>query len=533
MGLNTYDDLAINRQPELIFGLVGPIGVNMTEVQKCLETALRTVNYNPVNLRITEIMQMIDTGESISETSGPLDYYTSRMDYANAVRKKSVNNAALAALSILVIKDFRNKQHHLNKPLPIDESKISPLDCPLPATAYVIRQLKTKEEVALLRAVYGKKFIQVSVHADEESRLRNLSNSITIKSPEISTEEAEEISRKLIKRDLNEADQVNGQRLEKIFFLGDVFVDANSDRNIQFTVNRFIEALFGKNSISPTRDEYGSYIAASASLRSLDPSRQVGAAVFTKQGEIISMGSNEVPKFGGGTYWSDDENPHRDFDDKRMPNHVRRNRMIYDIINKLDGKGALKNRNDLVDLFNLLGDEENIELIRKIMRDEIFDSALINDITEYGRMTHAEMNAITDAARLGIPTKGATLFSTTFPCHNCAKHIVAAGISRVVYIEPYPKSQALDLNGDSISLGESEDEKVQFCNFVGISPRRYRDIFEKGKRRDALGNYKEWYEDTPAPRVLDRGAGYVLNESSAILNTLDKVSDELTLIPEE
>ncbi|MDN3612645.1 hypothetical protein QWZ16_23945 [Vibrio ostreicida] len=26
-----------------------------------------------------------------------------------------------------------------------------------------------------------------------------------------------------------------------------------------------------------------------------------------------------------------------------------------------------------------------------------------------------------------------------FPCHNCAKHIVASGIKRVVYVEPYPK----------------------------------------------------------------------------------------------
>jgi deoxycytidylate deaminase len=42
------------------------------------------------------------------------------------------------------------------------------------------------------------------------------------------------------------------------------------------------------------------------------------------------------------------------------------------------------------------------------------------DILEFGRVIHAEMSAISDAARLGRATKDATLFCTTFPCHICA-----------------------------------------------------------------------------------------------------------------
>jgi deoxycytidylate deaminase len=71
----------------------------------------------------------------------------------------------------------------------------------------------------------------------------------------------------------------------------------------------------------------------------------------------------------------------------------------------------------------------------------IKDSQLM-DILEFGRMIHAEMSAISDAARLGRETKATILFSTTFPCHICAKHIVSAGIGRVVFLEPYPKSYA-------------------------------------------------------------------------------------------
>lgn len=46
---------------------------------------------------------------------------------------------------------------------------------------------------------------------------------------------------------------------------------------------------------------------------------------------------------------------------------------------------------------------------------------------------HAEMNALMFAAKIGIATNKSTLYCTHIPCHNCLKHIIQAGISRVVY----------------------------------------------------------------------------------------------------
>ena len=93
---------------------------------------------------------------------------------------------------------------------------------------------------------------------------------------------------------------------------------------------------------------------------------------------------------------------------------------------------------------------------------------------DYIRAVHAEVAAITDAARHGSSTKATELFTTTFPCHDCAKHIVAAGIMRVVYVEPYPKSLVADLYSDSITVdGDSEcGDKVRMHPFVGIAPKR-------------------------------------------------------------
>ncbi len=58
---------------------------------------------------------------------------------------------------------------------------------------------------------------------------------------------------------------------------------------------------------------------------------------------------------------------------------------------------------------------------------------------------HAEQNAIIQAARYGININGATLYCTHQPCVICAKMIINAGISRVVYKEGYPDEFSMQL----------------------------------------------------------------------------------------
>lgn len=54
---------------------------------------------------------------------------------------------------------------------------------------------------------------------------------------------------------------------------------------------------------------------------------------------------------------------------------------------------------------------------------------------------HAEQNAISFAAKHGIRTEDADLYITLAPCVSCAKTIIASGIKRVFYKEPYDRSQ--------------------------------------------------------------------------------------------
>lgn len=57
------------------------------------------------------------------------------------------------------------------------------------------------------------------------------------------------------------------------------------------------------------------------------------------------------------------------------------------------------------------------------------------------RTTHAEQNAIVQAARFGVSTDGATLFCKMVPCYVCAKLIITAGIKRVVAEKDYHVSK--------------------------------------------------------------------------------------------
>jgi dCMP deaminase len=56
---------------------------------------------------------------------------------------------------------------------------------------------------------------------------------------------------------------------------------------------------------------------------------------------------------------------------------------------------------------------------------------------------HAEANCIAFAARYGISTEGATLFSTDSPCMECAKLIINAGIKNIFYDRDYRLQEPL------------------------------------------------------------------------------------------
>lgn len=331
--------------------------------------------------------------------------------------------------------------------------------------AYILHQFKRKEEIDLLRSIYGRLFFQISVYSRRGARVEYLSHKFG--SGSIDATQFRGQAENIIERDENESAEPHGQRVGSIFHDADLIINLDiSEPSPPEQMERFCELIFGSNKISPTKSEYGMYAAKGAALRSTDLSRQVGAAIFTTHGEVLSLGSNEVPKAGGGTYWPDE-----DFDDRDF----RRGRDVNE-----EKKRAL-----LSEIASALGNETRID---ELLANPKIKNSQLMDVLEYGRTVHAEMSAICDAARLGIRIKGAVIYCTTFPCHICAKHIVDAGLEQVIFLEPYPKSRAAGLHSDSIQVQGADRGRydrfpsVKFEHFHGVTPRRYRELFEHSAR---------------------------------------------------
>lgn len=271
-----------------------------------------------------------------------------------------------------------------------------------------------------------------------------------------------------------------------------------------------MDLIFGCPFTTPTKDEYAMFQAFTAALRSADLSRQVGAVILSENGEVIAVGANDVPCYGGGLYWTG-ENDHRDYDWGIDSNAKRRDQILSDIV-------------QLVKLKTSNGEEKDEKELLKEVREGLSHSILL-DITEFGRPVHAEMEAILSCARIGISPKMGTLYCTTFPCHNCAKHIVAAGIKRVVYVEPYPKSKAEELHSDSIEIDDDahESDKVNFVPFVGVGSRRFIDLFSMGlssgypMKRKKSGSIEkvEWKREKAKVRVPMLRTSYLERETVA------------------
>lgn len=311
------------------------------------------------------------------------------------------------------------------------------------------------------------------------------------------------MAERLIERDEIEGRVVTGQDVRDTFPLADAFVNADDKTAIESSIRRTVSILFGHPFETPTIDEMGMQYAHSASLRSSDLSRQVGYAACTNDGQVLAVGSNEVAKAGGGFYWPDSEGDARDFRvvESDEPNAEMKMSILKDLLQRLQPAGVLADTGEITD--------EMVSAIAKQLRGSRFMA-----ITEFGRAVHAEMGVITDAARRGIALRDATMYGTTFPCHHCAKHVVASGVKRLVYIEPYPKSQVARLFRDSIALESAASGKVLFEPFVGIAPPRFREFFVIPDRKDENGRIISWddIKRSALPRIQSDPRSYIRSE---------------------
>jgi len=267
------------------------------------------------------------------------------------------------------------------------------------------------------------------------------------------------------------------------FFDADLLIDAKKPLEAKRHLRRFLSLVYNHPWIPPDRAETAMMQAFVARLASSDASRQVGASIVSPSGYILSTGYNEVPMAGGGHYHNQvaKGQDHRDWVEKKNPSMKMKREM-------------------LLELLGYLGSLEGVTLPARLTHED-FDALLLSlkantsfmDILEYARNIHAEMSALIAALTLGHSLTGATLYTTTFPCHNCTKHLVGAGLTRVIYLDPFSKSRALEMFGDSVTCvrENSQDTRVLLEQFTGVAPKRYA-LFEAPQREDGLGAQAQW-----------------------------------------
>lgn len=478
----------MNKDSELVIGIVHTVGTNSSGTIECIKDSLQGFRYSTEVIKVSkDILSQFMPSER-PNLENEFDRISFYMDLGNQIRCQTEDDAIL----MKGVAAYIYANYHENN----DEA-------PQVRKAYIIDSIKHPDEVEFLRKTYGDGFHLIGISDDYEKR-----KSFLIKRKHLTEEQADE----LLRRDDNETVK-NGQHTRDAYQQSDYFINASDERNeTQESIFRLLDLLFGNAFISPTFEEYAMFRAYVASLRSADLSRQIGA-VITRNNEIIAEGVNDCPKAFGGLYWPIyqkgkviDEKDGRDYT------------LGYDS-NKREQKKIISK------ILTNLGLEENAENYKKIK------AAGIGTLTEYGRVVHSEMEALMMCARNNVSARGCEMFVTTFPCHNCAKHIIAAGIKKVVYIEPYPKSKALEFYKQEISQSEEEGEKkVLFLPFKGVGPHRFIDLFSMQStrwyariRKDADGNVIPWERNRANLRNPMSAFSYIDMEKAAYMQYSDEI----------
>jgi cytidine deaminase len=515
--------------PEMFIAIVGAVGTDMELVTNILSDVLAEAKYKSHNsdariIRLSSLLREIqdEPWSKLPEAKGtPEDVrYAAYMQAGDLLRQRLQRGDAVACLAV---GDIRGERKSCTK----DPNEACP------SRAYTLRSLKHPDEVDTLRKIYGQSFFLIGAYSPRDTRLQDLARKIAQSWHSNRTDQYLEVAQGLQTWDESGKKEIEsgadhskfGQNVRDTFPKADVFVNTSDPLGLQNEIKRFVELLFGNPFHTPTRDEYAMFLAQAVALRSASLSRQVGAVISTEDGDIIAVGTNEVPKAGGGLYWCDDEPDYRDFRLRYDTSYEMRRNTLAEVLDRLKKDGWFAQERSQRDVKDLL--EEALEGVRlpqtnKRGKAVLKDTQLMN-LIEFVRAEHAEAAALIDASRRGVPVRGCNLYCTTFPCHDCARHIVAAGIRRVYYIQPYPKSLARELHMDSIAVDNPRtgQNEVSFLPYVGIAPRLYMQVFStalfsKVDRMQEDGKVAPCKISAAKPRYAESPLSYVVKENTEL-----------------
>jgi deoxycytidylate deaminase len=486
-------DSAARFRRELVFGFVAPLGVDKPKVLDAFKTAVKDAKYRLASVDSSALLEAYRTDQK-NPQEGYLERKRALMDAGDALRSEwaRYGDKRGDAVAIAAVASIQDHRVVINGERGISEQEEAE-KTPAKEVVYLIDSLKHPHELETLRRLYGPAFVAIGLYAPPKKREGYLL---------ARARGQDALVKELIARDDRDRKEL-GQRVSDAFYICDFIVDATkSDTRIAKELKRLFRLVFGDPHTTPTRDELGLYLARAAQVRSGSLARQIGAAILRDDGSVVSVGTNEVAKpITGGQYWAEDD---KKFGGRDRVYRLRdssdefRAEMVSDALDLLAKSHALN------DKYSKMPSTERLNELY-FNDDAPLRKSKIKDNIDYIRAVHAEGAAIIDAARFGVPTRHTTMYATTFPCHECARHIVAAGIKKVVYLAPYPKSGVAQLYKDSIQVDPDErvKRKVLFRTFRGVAPPRYLDFFSVGEdaRKGRDGSPKAFDMEKAGPQL--------------------------------
>lgn len=486
---------------EIVFALCGYLGSNIKSVSDSLKYIMENdYGYKCEVIKLSKFITL-NKGDDAYNATGSPEYVRIKnlIENGNKIRSK-FGNEILAELAIQKIGLDRLTDAEKIQ----EEGEKEHLQFKSQKKCFIIESIKNPSELEVLKEVYRNLIYTIGIFSPYKIRHENL------RQKEITEQEIVE----LVDQDSQE-EKSNGQGVRKTFTKSDYFlrIDSSSQSFLSAKLKRFIHLIFETAIITPTKDETAMYLASSASANSACLSRQVGASIVDESGNVISVGWNDVPCFEGNLYTQQNsvdiqgENDYRclNFQNGKCMNDIQKDRISKNLLNELLAHECIT--------------EENKEKTLKII-----EKSRLGGLIEFSRAIHAEMHAIIiGSQKTGDKMIRGKLFCTTYPCHNCARHIVLAGITEVYFIEPYKKSLATLLHSDSISEDENDKNKVRILLYDGVSPNRYKHLFRmtENKRKDINGEILRPKLKEATPKYTETLEALYTLESTATKNLKD------------
>lgn len=237
-------------------------------------------------------------------------------------------------------------------------------------------------------------------------------------------------------------------------------------------LERLADLVTLRRRVTPSRAEYAMHAAYCSALRSAAMRGGVGAAMTDDRGEIVALGTAEVPISGGGQYWDGESNDARDVVYGVDPATATRSKTVTLLLELLSRMGTVLPSSPAQTADALLAgfdaDQDSLGVGH--------GGALAQSFESLARVVHAEMAALLSAARSGIPVAGKSLYVTALPCRQCLRHLICAGLKHVVFlgrqlVEPPP------FHADSISTTLDGSDRMPLLPFTGVGPGAYELLF--------------------------------------------------------